>query len=279
MLTTVRKNKGIKHFAKRLVGRLPWGFRKSVAFVGAYGLVNLLASRPSFVGIYRSFDEAPRSRQKNNEYLVDGATLNLDAQKFDDATGLPLLRNSHSLLPLTASMLAGPNPIRILDVGGAGGVDFANLLNATSALANIQYQVVDLPEVCALGRRHWVNDQRISFAEAMPSEANEFDLIYSSWAVQYFAEPLQLVERLTAYRAKAILLINVPFTTKGAFVRMQINKMIRSWVLNLPDVERIMRCHGYVLSFHAGGDVDHNVDNYPPEYRVSNVSNLLFLRA
>jgi hypothetical protein len=104
-------------------------------------------------------------------------------------------------------------------------------------------------------------------------------LIYSSWAVQYFAEPLQLVERLTAYRAKAILLINVPFTTKGAFVRMQINKMIRSWVLNLPEVERIIRSHGYVLSFHAGGDVDHNVDNYPPEYRVSNVSSLLFLRA
>ena len=273
------KKPEFRAFAKQLIARLPWGIRKIVAFLGNHGPVNLLLSKSSFVGIYRSFTDVPQAPRQNTQFLVKSAVLNLAAQKFDDATGLPILRNSHSLLPLTASMLFGRNPIRILDVGGAGGVDFANLLNAAPQLSNIEYRVIDLPDVCELGRGRWENDQRISFASSMPSEDRTFDLIFSSWAIQYFAQPLQLLEKLTAYQAKAILLINVSFTTKRAFVRVQANKMIPSWVLNLPDLEQMMADRGYSLAFHVAGDVDHNVDNYPPEYRVSNLANLLFLKS
>ena len=98
----------------------------------------------------------------------------------------------------------------------------------------------------------------------MPNDGEEFDLIYSSWALQYFPDPLALLKKLAAYSAKAILLINVPFTAKTALVRTQVNK--------------VMRGCGYALAFHTAGDIDHNVDNYQPEYRVSNGANLLFSR-
>lgn len=269
----------LRGVAKRLVARLPWGIRKFVAFLGNYGPVNLLLSKSSFIGMYRSFADVPQAVPPNNQFLVDAAVLNLRAQKFDDANGLPLLRNSHSLLPLTACILSDCNQIRILDIGGAGGVDFANLLNAAPCLSNIQYRVVDLPDVCELGKRRWQSDQRISFTPQLPNEGEVFDLIFSSWAIQYFDQPLELLEKFTAYEAKAILLVNVPFSGKGAFVRVQVNKMIPSWVLSLPDLKKIMCDRGYRLAFHAAGDVDHNVDNYPPEYRVSNLANLLFLKS
>jgi putative methyltransferase (TIGR04325 family) len=276
--TNVNKNAKIRFFVKRVLAQLPWGIRKVVAFLGTYGLVNLLTSKRNFDGIYPSFADAPQIDRPNNQYLIDGAALHLRAQKFDDATGLPILRNSHSLLPLTVSVLSRLDPIRILDIGGAGGIDFANLLSAVPRLSQVQYRVIDLPQVCEFGRRRWENDQRISFDHAMPSEREKFDLIYSSWAIQYFPEPLQFLEKLTVYEAQAILLINVPFTAKDAFVRVQLNKLIPSWVLSLPAIERQMGICGYVLSFHAARDVGHNVDNYPPEYRVSNLTDLLFLK-
>jgi putative methyltransferase (TIGR04325 family) len=151
-------------------------------------------------------------------------------KKFDQATGLPLLRNSHSLLPLMITMLAAGKSVRVLDIGGAAGVDFANVLSGISSQTEIQYRVIDLPEVCALGRRRWKGDARISFDDSMPNDGEEFDLIYSSWALQYFPDPLALLKKLAAYSAKAILLINIPFTAKTAFVRTQVNKGIPSWV-------------------------------------------------
>jgi putative methyltransferase (TIGR04325 family) len=176
------------------------------------------------------------------------------------------------------TMLAAGKSVRVLDIGGAAGVDFANVLSGISSQTEIQYRVIDLPEVCALGQRRWKGDARISFDDSMPNDGEEFDLIYSSWALQYFPDPLALLKKLAAYSAKAILLINIPFTAKTAFVRTQVNKGIPSWVLSLSDVQEVMRECGYALAFHTAGDIDHNVDNYRPEYRVSNGANLLFLR-
>jgi putative methyltransferase (TIGR04325 family) len=269
---------GVRSALRNFVACLPWGARKLVAFIALHSPSGLLLSRPSFVGTYKSFADAPPSRQTSAEYLVEEADLHLRAQKFDQATGFPLLRNSHSLLPLAVAMLAAGKSVRVLDVGGAAGVDFANVLSGTSRQNKIQYRVIDRPEVCALGRSRWHTDPRISFGDTMPSDGEEFDLIYSSWTLQYFPDPLASLKKLAAYNAKVILLINIPFTSKISFVRTQVNKGVPSWVLSLSDVQQVMRESGYELAFHAAGDIDHNVDNYQPEYRVSNGANLLFLR-
>jgi hypothetical protein len=51
------------------------------------------------------------------------------------------------------TILAAGKSVRVLDIGGAAGVDFANVLSGISSQTEIQYRVIDLPEVCALGRR------------------------------------------------------------------------------------------------------------------------------
>ncbi len=264
---------------KSVVGRLPWGMRKLTAFLALYRPIGLLLSRPHFAGVYASFDQVPDASLLDPQVLVRAAERNKASLKRDGPTGLPLLGHSHSLLPLVVAMLATQMPIRILDFGGAAGSDFRNLTSAISDRAELDYNVVDLPEVCEAGRRLWQDDKRISFSAELPRDGAQFDLVYSSWAILYVPEPLGLLAKLASYNARAILLINAPFTRRDAFVRVQTNYKVPSWVLSLPDVERVMRECGYRLAFHVAGDVDHNVDNYPPDLRVSNVASLLFLKS
>ncbi len=269
----------MKETVRSLVARLPWGIRKLASFLALHGPFGLLRSRPHFTGVYPSFDKVPNIRTADRQVLVRAAERNVGRLKRDGATNLPMLGQSHSLLPLAVAMLATQKPLRILDFGGAAGTDFRNLMSAIPDSAELDYQVVDLPEVCAASRCRWKGEKRICFSEEMPKDGEQFDLVYSSWAVLYVPEPLSLLDRFAKYNARAILLVNAPFTRHASFVRVQTNYMIPSWVLSLDDVERVMRDRGYKLAFHVAGDVDHNVDNYSPELRVPNMTNLLFLKS
>jgi len=253
--------------------------RKLAAFLALYRFQGLLLSRPHFTGVYASFDQVPDASLLDQQVLVRAAERNEARLKRDDATGWPLLGHSHSLLPLVVAMLATQKPIRILDFGGAAGSDFRNLTSAIADYAELNYTVVDLPEVCAAGRRLWQGDKRITFSAELPIDKAQFDLVYSSWAILYVPEPLGLLAKLASYNARAILLINTPFTKRDAFVRVQTNYKVPSWVLSLPDVECVMRERDYRLAFHVAGDIDHNVDNYPPALRVCNMASLLFLKS
>lgn len=269
----------MKEAVRSLFDRLPWGMRKLAAFVVLHGPFGLLRSKPHFTGVYPSFDKVPNKRAANRQVLVRAAENNVGRLKRDGATNLPILGQSHSLLALAVAILATQQPFRILDFGGAAGADFHNLTSAIPDFALLDYHVVDLPEVCAASRSRWKGEKRIRFSDEMPMDGEQFDLVYSSWAVLYVAKPMDLLEKFASYNARAILLVNVPFTRHISFVRVQTNYMIPSWVLSLDDAERVMRDRGYNLAFHVAGDIDHNVDNYSPEFRVSNMTNLLFLKS
>jgi putative methyltransferase (TIGR04325 family) len=185
-------------------------------------------------------------------------------------------------MPLVTALLADQRqtgqPFRILDFGGAAGIDFANLVTAVGDTSNIRYHVVDLPKVCAVGRVKWQDDARISFYDMLPASA-EFDLVYGWSSIHYVADPLHLLTQFTSYSPRAILIAGSPFTSGKAFVRAQLNQSVRfpQWVLSLGDVERRMNECGYYLAYHVAGEDDYNVDNYPPAHRVPNSASLLFL--
>jgi putative methyltransferase (TIGR04325 family) len=188
------------------------------------------------------------------------------------------------LLPLVTALLVAKRqtrePLRILDFGGAAGIDFGNLIAAIRETSNIRYHVVDLPKVCAVGRAKWQDDARISFCDTLPVSAH-FDLVYGWSSIHYVADPLALLTQFTSYSPRAILIAGSPFTWGKAFVRAQVNQSIRfpQWVLSLDEVARRMDGCGYHLAYHVAGEDDYNVDNYPPAHRVPNSASLLFLRS
>jgi putative methyltransferase (TIGR04325 family) len=271
----------MRSFVKSAVALLPWKLRKLVMFFVEHGLV----SRPPFSGVYASFEDMPGTIKVAEDDQAAGAQRNVArGPSRDEATKLPRLRRARSLLPLVAAVLAAKRPtskpLRILDFGGAAGIDFANLIAAIRDTSNIRYYVVDFPKVCAVGRAKWRDDARISFHDAMPA-SSEFDLIYGWSSIHYVADPLQLLTQFTTYSPSAILIAGSPFTSGKAFVRAQVNQSapFPHWVLSLDDVERRMSGCGYCLAYHVAGEDDYNVDNYPPAYRVPNSASLLFLRS
>jgi putative methyltransferase (TIGR04325 family) len=270
----------VRGFVKRFLARLPWKLRKLVMFFVEHGLI----SRRPFSGIYASFDDVPGTMRTAEADQAEAAARGVArGPSRDPATDLPLLRRARSLMPLVAAMLAnerGGKPLKVLDFGGAAGVDFANLLAALGPDTKLNYHVVDFPKVCAVGQAHWRNDARISFGDALPSEA-DFDLIYGWSSIHYVPDPLKLLEQFAAYHPAAILLIGSPFTSSEAFVRAQVNQSVPfpQWVLSLPEIERRMESCGYRLAFHVAGEDDYDVDNYPPQYRVANSASLLFLKS
>ena len=271
---------GMRSLIKRVVVRLPWKLRKLIMFCVEHGLV----SPPPFSGVYSTFDEVSGSmRAAEGDQAAAAARGIAGAPSFDEATKLPRLRRAHSLMPLAVAMLASGRPaapFRILDFGGAAGVDYANLLSAVHLDIDVRYHVVDLPAVCAVGRARWQHDARVSFDDALPPSA-AFDLVYSWSSIHYVPDPLGLLGQFAIYQPAAILLAGSPFTPGRAFVRAQVNQSVPfpQWVLSLPEVENCMREKGYGLVYHVAGEDDYNVDNYATEYRVPNSASLLFLKS
>jgi putative methyltransferase (TIGR04325 family) len=126
--------------------------RKLAMFFAEHGLFSPLP----FSGIYTSFDDLPETIISVEDNLAEVAERNVShGLKFDEASKLPRLRRARSLLPLVAALMVAKRqtsePFRILDFGGAAGIDFANLIAAIRDTSNIRYHVVDFPKVCASG--------------------------------------------------------------------------------------------------------------------------------
>jgi putative methyltransferase (TIGR04325 family) len=255
-----------------LAKRLPWGPRKIARFVALYR-TGLLWGHRQFLGVYKSFDDLPQKFP--DDAIADHAAASAANPTLDNATGLPILQQDHSLLPVVAAML-GP-PLRVLDFGGGAGIDFNNLCRAAKVeIAN--YTVVEMPALFAAGVRLWHADSRITFQTEMPHEGT-FDLVYSWAAVYLHPSPLDLLRRFASYRPKAILLAHTPMTARRSFVRGQVRTTtFPSWVLSIPELEETMAELGYRIASQSATFDDCNVDGYAPEFHVPNCASVLILR-
>lgn len=260
----------LKNFVTRVVESLPYSARNVLLDMIHNGIVR----KPPFSGVYHGFDEVATNYPTDatrRAFAKAGLSI-----KHEEAADLAILRRSHSLLPAVVGMLAPfSEPVRILDFGGSGGIDYLNLKKTIAA--NVRYHIVDLPAICDAGRELWPNDLALSFSEALPDD-EQFDLVYSWSAVHYVPDPLALLVRFTQYRPKAILIVHSPFARRG-FVRAQSQGSFRfpQWVVSLPDAEQAMKKAGYRLVMRATDEFSYNVDNYEPAYRVAHMANLLFV--
>jgi putative methyltransferase (TIGR04325 family) len=159
--------------------------------------------------------------------------------KLDVATGLPILQQDHSLLPVVSAMLG--SPLRVLDFGGGAGIDFNYLYHAL-AQPRLRYTVVELPALCSVGRALWCDDERIEFRDDLPDGGERFDLVYSWSAVHYHPQPFDLLKSFARYQPKAILIAHTHMTSRDSFVRGQISDggTFPCWVLSIGDINRVV---------------------------------------
>jgi putative methyltransferase (TIGR04325 family) len=266
-------------FLKKL---LPWHIRRTLAAARRH----FAARKPPFAGTYARFGDVPSSPPWNAPPWVESSRR--FAEKKRREVGRPLpdgIAPSKTSLPVLATVLAGTqaDPLRILDFGGAAGVDYANLLASLgNAAPGIRYHVVDTVACCDAGRKIWADDGRISFGPDLPGAAERFDIVYSSNAIHLIEDFRGLLRTFSRYEPAAILLCKTCMYDGPSFARRQVN-MGRGaenpiWALGIREVEQAMEENGYVLTFRGYDEESHNVDNYASEHRAGRMVSLLFMR-
>lgn len=262
----------MKSLLKRL---LPWHLRRTIGFARS----SFAGRKPPFRGVYADFLGVRRTPGYNNQGWSDTSKIAATRARSQIGEKIPILSHSKSLLPMLIAPRKGFT--RILDFGGAAGLDFGNLSAALGAISpNISYVVVDTPGTCEVGRAIW-QAERVTFVSELPPETERFDIVYAYSSLQYLDDFRGALGRLASYRPEAILLCHHPIHFGKSFVRCQTNMgtglEVPQWAFGYDDLTETMLAHGYRLSFREWTTAEYNVDNFEDEYKASRTANLMFL--
>ena len=260
-------------FLKRM---LPWHLRRSIGFART----SYSSRKPPFYGVYSDFQAVPPTQGYNDQGWSDSSRF--QAERARDQIGAkipPVMPHSKSLLPMLVA--ARNEPIRILDFGGAAGLDFGNLAASLGAIPeNVSYVVVDTPGTCEAGRITWQNG-KVTFASELPPETERFDIVYAYSSLQYLSDFREGLGKLVAYKPEVILLCHHPVHLGKSFVRCQNNMGSRlevpQWVFGFDDLTEAMLALGYRISFREWTAAQYNVDNYEDDYKAGRTANLVFV--
>lgn len=260
---------------------LPWPVWETTKFLSDMVLVR---RKKLFYGVFSSFDDVPKSVGYHDNTWIEASVKEVERCRAEIGKLLPNSSAvSKSLLPVVSSLLAmNKSPVRILDFGGAAGLDFANLMALTGGAIDFKYHVVDMPEVCESAQKIWADDPRISFSSELPS-SGEFDLVYAYGAIHYVEDYKNLMLKFASYKPAAMLFCKHPIHTGNTFVRCQTNLgpnlQLPQWALSLQEISDILQNLGYSLTLRAKGEDVYNVDNYDDPHKVDGGLNLLYLKS
>ena len=241
-------------------------------------------------GVFSSFSEAANSSigpgfsgivwKDRQAAVMQEIVTALSAKKQ-----IPLFHKQRitCLPPVVAMLLSSCKKVKILDFGGGLGVGYAVLLETIPfASERVEYCVVELPSVCDEAR--WFSsEQSIQFVHDLPTNA-DFQLIYSSSAIQYVEDWRGLIQSLTSYGAKYLLLCDVFAGNITEFVTLQnyYGSRIPHWFINLDELVSVVAENGYELTMKTlstsrrlGADDILPMDNFSSEYRLDYSLNLL----
>lgn len=235
---------------------------------------------PIWRGIYRTFREAPQVGPgfKSDTWRQNSlAKLRLQAEPAFSSTLL------HALVAVRS---VDGRVLRVLDFGGGLGLTYAALLKSTGNPSQIEYHIVEIPEVCMAGRTEFANDPRIRFHEALP-ELQDVGIVHAQSSLQYVEDWRGVLSDLVHYRAPYMILTDVPAGSFDPFVSLQTyyGSRIPCWFLNMDQLLSQLRTSGYRLLLksrffgsYLGTYCDYPMDNFPVELRVGASWNFLFAR-
>jgi putative methyltransferase (TIGR04325 family) len=264
----------VMNLLKRL---LPWHIRRTIGAARS----SFASRKPPFHGVYKDFSGIKQTLGYDDQGWADSSKFAAMRARSQIGERIPsLMPHSKSLLPMLVTLRKGP--VRILDFGGAAGLDFGNIAASLGAiLENVSYVVVDKAGTCEAGCSIWKNE-RITFIFELPPEFERFDIVYAYSSLQYLNDFREGLRKFAAYQPEAILLCHHPVHFGKSFVRCQSNMgaslQVPQWVFGFDDLTEAMLAHGYHLGFREWTTAEYNVDNYEDDYKAGRTANLMFVR-
>lgn len=230
-------------------------------------------------GVYPSFREVPSGGSGFSSPTWSEKSLqHLRELRAPEAAAVPqAVAYSSTLLHAVAALtLAEKSRLKILDFGGGLGLTYASLLKAAGSPEELEFHIVENPEVCAAGRREFTGDSRVSFHETLP-ELKGCDIVHAQSSLQYIEDWKGLIGRLAAYGARRMILTDVPAGDFPTYASVQnyYGSRIPCWFFNAAEFIAALDGAGYrvilrtrFLGPYLGQWQDHPMDNFPAEKRV-----------
>ncbi|BAE48854.1 methyltransferase, TIGR04325 family [Paramagnetospirillum magneticum] len=241
-------------------------------------------------GVYESFAQAEAHVVEPNR----GAWLTRLEDRTRDMvhshrTGTLAPWGQYCLPAVLAPLYATRDRLRVLDFGGGTGTTYlevANALFGPDGRGNLDYIVVDAPDVCDIGRRQL--GDAVRFLSSLDDVAGEFDLVHMGSVMQYLGDGWRdLLARLCAMASPFILFSDLVAGPIRSFVTLQTfyGGSQASRFYNLGEIEGAMSCQGFAKVMdvpyrgsYLGKASPIPMDNLPAENRLTDSRHALFMR-
>lgn len=227
-----------------------------------------IRTRPIFKGVYKSFGEINTERGFSDRSWENASKVYND---YVTRNGARAVVNDHALLPFLVSTF-DKEPVRVLDFGGSTGFGYLWVKNA--CYKEVNYVVLELPNICELGRKLLPNND-LEFTSEFPS--GKFDIVVFASALQSIESYKDAIADVLSTNPKYILLTKLAVGDAPTYATAAVN--VRGWnnphwVFNLNEIKELMK--GYNLVFRGAVEGHINQDNFDEELRIGNMWNLLF---
>jgi putative methyltransferase (TIGR04325 family) len=177
----------------------------------------------------------------------------------------------------TVVALVRSRPRTILDFGGGLGTACLHLERSLARGGEVAYHVVEGKRVCEEGRQLGVS-RAIRYHEQLPT-LDTVDVVFARSSLQYVSTWRELLASLAAYRARFVLIEDLPAGSSPTFASAQLNlpgSAIPYWFFNRDEVVREVEAHGYSLLLDAATLRTIAPRAFPPTHRIGATRDLLF---
>lgn len=189
----------------------------------------------------------------------------------------------HDALGIVAALIGNSKQnVRVLDFGGAVGSGYVQLLGALPKNIKIDYHVVELDNMCSVGRELFNDYYDIKFHSGIPAMDGKIDVIYINGALQYMSDYKAFLSSVCHTGASYILFGRLPAGDVPTYATEQLNLRnvtLPYWILNLGEFTNILGSNGYRLIFEGFSDQEFDQDNFPVTHRLGRFRTLLFAQS
>jgi len=240
-------------------------------------------------GIYNSFQDAPTQgpgflgRTWVTNSLAKLRAFQEGSDKDTSMRSLPA--HSNTMLPFIAAMLArGTGMLHILDYGGGIGETYVKTRAALPAEVQVDYHIVELPQVCEAGRCFFHGKSDIKFHETLPSKG-PFDIAHFGSSLHYLDDWLSPLAQVRELGINKLLFFDLPAGDIPNFVTLQryYDSLIPVRFFNQTELVASIEALGYSLIYRArcrsvilGEEQPLQLDDFPVTHRLRHTSIMLF---
>ena len=257
-------------------------------------MMNTVNKNPAFniwEGVYSNFQEAYKFRVglgfSGSTYIKRSMEVAIKCRMaLRNNRPIPIFHKQRGIyLPITVGMMLGSSDkIKVLDFGGGLGIGYMSLQESIgSEVANVNYNIIEVPEVCQIASDLHVGNDLV-YSSHLPT-TGVFDLIHAASSIQYIEKWKDVLIKFTQLEPEYILLSDIFAGHIQSYVTLQnyYESKIPHWMLNIEEILQLFKIKGYrlVMKEYANSRRLDAQDilpmiNFPEELRLSQTLHLLF---